>query len=421
MSIIVIGLNHKTAPLNLREKVYFANEQLTLYLQDLLSSGWVHEAVLFSTCNRSELYCYTQDIAATKAWFSAQTTLSPTEFEGAVYCYQNVEAIAHIMKVACGLDSMILGESQILGQMKTAFSESCTAGAISTLFHRLFQHVFAVAKEIRTTTAIGACPVSVASAAVQFANQKMPLSDANVLLIGAGNTADLILRYASAHLTKPLALVSRNTAKAIDALKAAKYSKIYDFQQLAKALSNADIVFSATGSALPIVNKDTVQSVIAKRRQPLYFIDIAVPRDIDPAVAELEQVFLFCIDDLKIFIEKNRRGREHAALKAQEMIEKKSVECMTQLQSLDKVSHTIRAYRGQIEEICRHELIKAKQQLKLGADPSVVLDDFAQAFTKKLLHAPSVLLRQAGEKGYFELLQFAKQLFAISDAEAECL
>lgn len=420
MSIFVVGINHKTASVTFREKVYFTLDNLPLYLQDLLQRGHTQEAVILSTCNRSELYCDTEDSEAIVNWFCAQTALSRSQLEPLLYFYHHEKAVAHIMQVACGLDSMILGEPQILGQMKEAFSESCTAGAVDTLFHQLFQHVFSVAKEIRTATAIGACPVSVASAAVHFAKkQAAAFAQAKVVLIGAGDTTELLIRYLKNHLTFPITLVNRNTEKAVTLLQALGGGEVYGLDKLEVALANADIVFTATGSAIPVVSKAIIANVMARRNKSLTLIDIAVPRDIEPSVTELPDVHLFCIDDLKKIIEENRQGREHAANKAHEMIRKKSLDFMLEMQSSDKVAHTIRAYRGQIEEICRIELIKAKQQLHLGSDPAHVLDMFAHSFIKKMLHVPSVQLRQAGVEGRYELLRVAKQLFAIPDLEAE--
>src|SRR5579885_2446763 len=378
MSIFVIGINHKTAPVTLREKVYFSLDKLSLYLQDLLNRGFTQEAVLLSTCNRSELYCETDDIDNIHDWFCAQTSLPRSELESAIYLHRDENAIAHIMEVACGLDSMILGEPQILGQMKEAFSESCTAGAIGALFHQLFQQVFSIAKEIRTTTSIGACPVSVASAAVYFARQQVPSFDqANVVMVGAGDTTELLLRYLKSQLSRPVTLVNRSVERAA-ALAAEFGGEVYGLEGLVTALEKADIVFSATGSPVPVVTKKIVAEAMQHRQaRPLSLFDIAVPRDIDQFILELK--------------------------------------------SFDNVKHTIRAYRSQIEELCRTELLKAKHQLRQGAEPGEVLDAFAYAFTKKLLHGPSVQLRQAGVEGRFELLRFAKQLFAIPDTEAERL
>lgn len=419
MSIFVIGVNHKTASLTIREKVYFTLDSLPLYLNDLLTAGLVQEAVLLSTCNRSELYCETNEIEAVKDWFCAQTSLPRDELEKALYVYKNEDAVAHMMEVACGLDSLVLGEPQILGQMKAAFSESCSAGAVGALFHQLFQQIFTMAKEIRTTTAIGACPVSVASAAVHFAKQQTPsLEKANIVLIGAGDTAALLIRYLKSHGARSLILVNRNVEKA-EVLMEGMNGKVYGLNELADVLPQADIVFSAAASPAPIINKAMVSKAMQERfDRPLMLIDIAVPRNIAEEAAELAHVKLFCIDDLKMIIEKNRQGREHAGDKAREMIHQKSITFMAESHSIDKVAHTIRAYRGQIEAMCKAELLKARHQLRQGSDPQKVLDTFAHAFTNKLLHAPSVQLRQAGVEGRLELLSFAKQLFALPDTES---
>lgn len=420
MSIFVIGINHKTAPVTLREKVYFETEKLSLYLQDIIHRGAAHEAVLLSTCNRSELYCDTDDITAVRDWFCRQTANPRAELEAALYIYRDEEAVAHIMEVACGLDSMIIGEPQILGQLKEAFSESCSAGAVGALFRRLFQQVFTAAKEIRTSTAVGACPVSVASSAVHFVRQKMAdFANANIVLVGAGDTTELMMRYLKPHLARPLTLVNRTLEKASHLIEEFGGS-VYSLDRLPCALARADVVFSATGSAVPIVTKEMLQeSMQARTSKPIIMVDVAVPRDIDAAVAEIENVHLYCIDDLKAIIETNRKGREHAADKAYEMILRRSAEFMQSLQSHDKVTHAIRTYRGQVEDICRTELMKSRQLLMQGVDPAEVLEMFANAYTKKLLHAPSVQLRQAGVEGRFELLQYAKQLFSIPDAEVE--
>lgn len=420
MSIFVVGINHKTASVTLREKIYFAFDKLALYLSDLLNQGHAQEAVLLSTCNRSELYCYSHDVNAVRDWFCAQTSLPPSDLESAIYIHQNEEAVTHIMQVACGLDSMVLGESQIFGQMKEAFSESCSAGAIDRIFHQLFQQVFSTAKEIRSRTAVGACPVSVASSAMHFAKQQAANFDqANVVLVGAGDTTELIARYLKSQLCKPFTIVNRNVEKALT-LAGECGGKVYGFDKLTMVLSDADIVFSATGSPIPIISKAVVaDAMLTRPTKPLLLIDIAVPRDVDPAVAELPHIQLFCIDDLKAIIEKNRQGREHAADKAREMIRQKSTDFMLELSSLDKVTHTIRAYRNLIDGICQVELLKAKQQLQQGTDPAQVLETFAYTFTNKLLHTPSVQLRQAGIEGRFELLRLVKQLFAIPDSEVE--
>jgi glutamyl-tRNA reductase len=412
MPILVCGINHKTAPIALREKVVFAQDKLSLYLNDLVTHENIQEAVILSTCNRSELYCVTADVNAVIAWFCRQHNLVRHEIEPFMYLYDDLDAVQHIMKVACGLDSMVLGESQILGQMKEAFSESCATGAVGPLFQRLFQQVLGVAKEVRTHTAIGACPVSVSSAAVNFIKRtaSIPVDQATLLLIGAGITIDLALRHFKNTPLKRIIIANRSIENASLLAKKCQ-AEVIDLSDLRCVLPDADIIISATGGALPIVTK----AMIKPRTKPLFIMDIAVPRDVDISVATCEHVHLFSIDDLKEIIEQNVQGREHAAEKAVEMIKQKSSEFMLWLNSLDKVATTIRAYRKHVEDLCHVELTKAKRQLNRGDDPSKVIASFAHALTNKLLHTPSVQLRQAGYEGRLEVLEFAQQLFAIPD------
>lgn len=419
MSIFVVGINHKTSPIHMRERIYFAPDKLALYLQDMINNGHAEEAVLLSTCNRSELYCEAPDSQTVKEWFCAQTTLNSEELDGVIYVHQNEAAIAHIMQVACGIDSMILGEPQIFGQMKAAFSESCAAGAIGASFNHLFKKVFEAAKMIRTTTAIGACPVSVASATLHYVKEKVALNAANIVVVGAGDTSSLLLKYLQSAGAQQVTLVNRSLEKASHLLEGFT-GQILGLQHLPIALAKADVVFTATGSITPIITSQMVNAAMADRgAQPLWLIDVAVPRDIEARVDSIANVQLTCIDDLKEIIKHHHQGREHAAKKAREMIQTYSRELILELSSRDQISQAIRTYRGQIEEICRQELIKAKRRLHQGAEPMLVLDAFAHAFTKKLLHAPSVQLRNAHAERRDELLRVAKQLFAVPGFEIE--
>lgn len=414
MPIIACGINHKTAPVELREKMVFSHEKLGLYLQDLSQNENIREAVLLSTCNRSELYCDTDDIDKIIDWLCRHHQVTPDELRSVLYFYRNQDAVEHIMQVACGLDSMVLGESQILGQMKEAFSESCAAGTVDTLFNRLFQHVFAIAKEVRTSTAIGACPVSVSSATVSFIRESFSgsLAASNIVLIGAGITMDLVLRHLQPDLPKAVTIVNRSLENAEELAK--KYGvQVVPIGALPNQLTTADIVISATGSTLPVLTK----SMLETRTRPLFIVDIAVPRDVEASVSEVENVSLYSIDDLQSIIQKNRRGREHAAEKAREVIKQRAGDFMSWLQSLDRVATTIRAYRRQIEELCEGELSRSLRQLQRGDDPHQVLAVFARTLTQKLLHTPTVQLRQAGFEGRMEVLQFAEQLFALSEME----
>jgi glutamyl-tRNA reductase len=419
MPIIVCGINHKTASLELRERVIFPLEKLPLYLTDLLTHENFREAVILSTCNRSEIYCDAEDAEPLINWFCRQHQITRAELNPVLYVHHNQQAVEHLMNVACGLDSMVLGEAQILGQIKEAFSESCAAGAVGSLFNRLFQQVFAVAKEIRTNTSIGACPVSVASTAVNLAKQNVPnFKEAAALVVGAGDTVDLVLRHLKAHGITNITIANRNPENA--KTLATKHSvQIQPFAKLAKTLEAADIVITATGSTIPVISKNLIEAVITTRKhRPLNIIDIAVPRDVEATVKEVNGVALYCIDDLKEMIQHNMRGREHAAEKAREVIIKKAEDFITWVHSFDVVATTIRAYRKQIEDICFAEMVKAVQQLQRGDDPAQVLAAFAHSFTNKLLHTPSVQLRQAGVEGRFDILELAQQLFAIPQTES---
>lgn len=407
MTIIACGINHKTAGVALREKVVFSADRLNLYLQDLLAHENIQEAVVLSTCNRSELYCVTDNPSSLLAWFSGQHNMTPDDLASAWYCYEEACAVEHIMRVTCGLDSMVLGEPQITGQVKEAFSEACAAGSIGTQFNRLFQHVFAVAKEIRTNTSIGGCPVSIASAAVNLAKTHFPnWHEANVLLLGAGETIQLVLRYLQNHNAKNITVCSRRLASD---LANAFSAKAVDFSELNSALDQTDILISATGSPVPIITK----KLLISRTRPITIIDMAVPRDIAPDTAELSSVHLFSIDDLKNVIQQNQQGREHAAQKASEIISRRSEDFMSWLKSLNQTAATICAYRKQIEDLLAIELKKSLRQLERGECAEKVLADFARVVTNKLLHNPSIQLRQAGASGKFELLKLAQQLLAV--------
>lgn len=420
MSIFVIGVNHRTAPLALREQVYFAPDRQGLYLQDLIQRELAHEAVLLSTCNRSELYVDADEVQPVIDWFMAQTTVPRDTLLPLLDIHHDEAAITHLMSVACGLDSMILGEPQILGQLKAAYSESCSADCVGPLFHRLFQAVFNVAKEIRSTTAIGACPVSVATAAIHFAKQRgVPFESSRILLMGAGDTTALLARYLKSLTRQPLQFINRSFDKAV--MLAQQFEgDAHPFETLPKALAMADVVFTATGSPLPLITREMMQRVKTMRKFGMQtFVDLAVPRDVDASVAELENVALYCIDDLMSIIQEHRQGRAHAADKARDLIDTRCQDFLREQQLHTNATGTIRAYRGQVEAICQREMAKARDYLQAGVDPETVLAMFAKAYTRKLLHAPSVQLRQAGAEGRFELLHYAKQLFSLTDKDPE--
>jgi glutamyl-tRNA reductase len=424
MSIIVCGINHKTANIALREQVFFAQDKLPIYLQDILHNNIAAEVVLLSTCNRSEIYCEAHDAAQVIAWFCA---FHP-DVAAAMYCYHGGQAVEHLMQVACGIDSMVLGEAEILGQVKAAFAESCSANAVGNAFHRLFQQVFSLAKEIRTTTAIGACPVSIASTTVSLAKSLVDLPNCNLVLLGAGEMMALVLRYLSPNVANNTWLLTRQLVKAYKLANTYRINAA-PLSSLPELLSTAHVVITATASIKPLINVDLVRRVLAKRQQPLYIFDVAVPRDVEEAVGLLPMVNLYCIDDLKAIIQENQNNRQHAAQKAVLAIQQRAQAFMAQYTSLEQVSATIRAYRQQIEAVCEEELHKALQHLwqanhAIAIDKSVteqILRNFAHSLTQKLLHAPSVNLRQVGYEGRLDLLSLAKKILSIPELDSQTL
>ena len=413
MAIFVVGISYKNTPIVLREQAYFPSDKWGGYLQDLLNRELAREALLLSTCNRTELYCEADDLEVICAWLYEKTSCPVQCWQQILYHYQQERAVAHMMRVACGLDSMILGEPQIIGQMKTAFSEAVMVGAIGSLFHHLFKQIFALTKEIRTTTTLGACPVSVATTAIQVAKQVVPVfQDATVAIIGSGDTARLLLCHLKTQLNTSIIMISRNREKAVRLVQ--KQGTVYSLAELDTALLAADIIFTVTGSLSPILTLSTITPLMHRRKQkPLYCLDLAMPRDIDPQVGTLPHVTLYCLDDLVKRIEANRQHRSHAAVKAEEMIQQRSTVFFAEYASLQQMTDAICAYRTQMEELCHHELLKAKQQLNQGIPPYQVLEQFAHALTKKFLHVPSTQLRQASLEGQSNVLQLAKRLFAL--------
>jgi len=416
MPVIACGINYKTAPVALREQVFFGVEKLPIYLKDLTASGGVEEGVLLSTCNRSELYCQGEtDARALLNWFARQHGLPPSALADVFFCHEHDAAVAHIMEVACGLDSMIPMESQIFGQMKAAFAESCAAGTVGPLFNRLFQQVFSVAKAVRASSDLGACPVSVSSAAVRFITGKFPdLARARILLLGTGLTMDLVLRHLMPYQPRRVTVAGRNASHAETLADKYQVSGV-DLARCEDLLSKADILISATGSPQPLITR----SMLAHRKSPLLIVDIAVPRDIEAAVGEFDPVSLYCIDDLRVSLQQGLDIRRHQAEKAREVILERTASFMEWLQSVDLVTETIRAFRGRMEYFCEIELERAKRQLDRGEDPAKVLSLFARALTQKMLHSPSVQLRQAGVEGRVEMLQLARELFAMPDSQMD--
>ncbi len=415
MTLLALGLNHKTAPVDIREKVAFTPEKLPLALRELHTLNSVNEVAILSTCNRTEVYCGVEgeDTRKVREWFSAFHELNHADVEPYFYAHPDKHAVRHILRVASGLDSLVLGEPQILGQMKQAYSNANQAGTVGQLLNRLFQHTFSVAKQVRTDTAIGASPVSVAFAAVSLSKQIFSdLSSHTALLIGAGETIELVARHLHESGIGRIIVANRTVEKAHN-LASEFGGYAIALSEIPEHLAEADVVISSTASQLPILGKGAVESALKQRKhRPMLLVDIAVPRDIESQVSELEDVFLYTVDDLQEIIQEGLRSRQEAAQQAEEIIDTQVTHFMNWLRSLGAVD-TIRDYRQNAEQIRDEVVEQAVRQLQAGKDVDQVLGELARQLTNKLIHTPCARMKQAGYDGQIELLDAARELFSL--------
>ena len=419
MYLTVLGINHRTAPVEVRGQVAFPPEQLASALAELTALDGMHEAAILSTCNRTEVYCTRDDSSfeAIAGWLCRFHRLDPGSLQPHLYNYHEAEAVRHILRVAAGLDSMILGEPQILGQMKDSYQQALQASSLGTLVNRLFQYTFSVAKQIRTDTAIGASPVSVAFAAVSLARQIFgKLEKQTALLIGAGETIELTARHLHERGTGKIVIANRTVSRAHDL--AAQFDGYgIGLDEIPAHLAEADIVISSTGSTEPLITRNQVEAALKKRKhRPIFMVDIAVPQDIATDVAELDDVYLYTVDDLKQVIEENLRSREEAALQAEEIIEVQVERFMAWMRSLDAVP-TVRAYREYAQSLGAKELEKATRQLANGKPPQEVAETLTRNLVRKLTHNPSVNLRSAAADGETGLLEAVRTLFHLDTSD----
>jgi glutamyl-tRNA reductase len=417
MTLIALGLNHKTAPIDIRERITFGPDIIAGALRSLTERSGVDEAAILSTCNRTEIYCAMNPPAEelVQAWLGSFHGLERERIAPYLYTHINHRAVRHLLNVASGLDSMVLGEPQILGQVKSAFQTACDCGTVGKLLGRLFQHTFSVAKQVRTDTSIGSSPVSVAFAAVSLARQIFSdLTNQTALLVGAGETIELAARHLRQHGLGRI-IVANRTIERAHALAEQFSGFAIGLTEIADHLPEADIVISSTASPLPILGKGTVERALKKRKhRPIFMVDIAVPRDIEPEVGALSDVYLYTVDDLKGVVDEGMRSRQQAAEQAAEIIDVHTEEFMCWLRSLDAVG-LIQDYRKRAEEARDEVLARALRQIDSGKAPADVLGYLAHTLTNKLLHIPSTRLRQAGREGNMELLQAANELLQLSE------
>jgi glutamyl-tRNA reductase len=417
MPLFAFGLNHQTAPVALREKLAFSAGELDRALADLKALPGVGEAALLSTCNRTEIYA---DVAAgaedgVVAWLGRESGAGKA-LEGYLYRHRDADAVRHLFRVATGLDSLVLGEPQILGQVKEAWHAARAARALGSPLDRLFQQTFAVAKRVRTDTRIGAHPVSVAYAAVRLARQVFSeLDRATVLLVGAGDTIELAARHLVDANAKRL-LVANRTLEHAQALASRHGGYALPLTELERHLPEADIVITATASREPVLRRDAVQAALkARRHRPMFLLDLAVPRDIEASVADLPDVYLYTVDDLEQVIEENRASRREAAQQAQAIIDLQVEHFMAWWRAQGR-QDALRALRGRGESARDEALARAREQLAAGRPADEVLATLAHQLTNKLLHGPSTALRQAALDGDLDLLRAAERLYADDDA-----
>ncbi|KRD75427.1 glutamyl-tRNA reductase [Lysobacter sp. Root983] len=425
MSLFVLGINHQTAPVSLRERVAFSAQDVPAALDALRALPQVSEVALLSTCNRTELYAVADDDGRALADWLATHPDDMGDLHAYLYRHRDAEAVRHLFRVATGLDSLVLGEPQILGQVKDAWATARSAGSLGSQLDRLFQQAFSTAKRARTDTRIGANPVSVASAAVRLAQESFArLEDSTVLLIGAGETIELAARHLVQAKAKRLLIANRTLSHAQD-LATRHGGVALPLSELDRHLGEADIVLSATASREPILRRPQVAAALATRKhRPMLLLDLAVPRDIAPDVAELKDTFLYTVDDLERAIEDNRRSRREAATEAEAIVDLQVARFVETMAASTRTA-PLKRLRAHGEAARAEVLAKARQQLEAGQDPAEVLNFLAHTLTNRLLHAPTIALREAALSGNAELARAADKLFpeqpgdAASDADSD--
>lgn len=410
MSFFVLGVNHQTASVDLREQVAFSAERLKQVLQH--EHSLLHDVVVVSTCNRTEVYAITQQSEHIFQWLVDVHQLDRTQLQHHVYCYENAQAVSHLMRVASGLDSLMLGEPQILGQVKTAFSLAKEYHTVSKELNRIFEYAFYAAKRVRSETAVGAHAVSMGYAVAQLALQVFSeVKKLTVLLVAAGEMNSLVAKHLADLGVEKIIICNRTRARAeqlAQQLTIQVQVEIIDFSALTEHLHRADVVSSCTGSLHQVISYQDVKHALKKRRyQQMLLVDLAVPRDIDAKVDDLDGAYLYDVDDLQGVIDENLAQRRQAAVEAEFMVNQLATQFITQ-QKVNQAGSTIAHYRQHGEQLQQQELATALHALAQGQDATDVLQSFAHRLTQKLLHPSSVLLRRVAEcdePEHFEYVQ----------------
>ena len=414
MQLRLIGLNHDTAPVGVRGKLAFAPDEQGQALQSLVSTQGVEEAVILSTCNRTELYVV-GDMEQARGWLHGFKGVAHEELNSCLYSLEGSEAARHLMRVAAGLNSMILGEPQILGQVKDAYAIASEAGTVSSGLQYSFQQAFSVAKDVRTHTAVGASAVSVAYAAVQLSRHIFTdVSKATCLLIGAGEMIELVASHLRELGVKDMVVANRTIDRA-KSLAGKFNGKAIALEDLHDEMAAADMVFSSTAATLPIVGKGTVESAMRQRKyKPMLFVDMVVPRDIEEEVAGIEEVFLYTVDDLRDVVEENRKARQEAAEEAEEIIERHVLRLEAESRQAAGVD-VVKEYRQHLESLRLEFQQKAEQELHKGGDAAEVFERLTRQMMNKVSHQPTMALKKASESHRHDLLLWAQELLTDSE------
>ncbi|MDG1944741.1 MAG: glutamyl-tRNA reductase [Halioglobus sp.] len=420
MNLIALGISHKSAAVEVRERVAFAPEQVGEALIDACNVAQLDEVVILSTCNRTELYAIVpQGIGlAEKAqdlidWMANYHHLSAAELRQYAYRHEGRQAVRHLVQVASGLDSMVLGEPQIFGQLKSAYAVATESGTVASELGRLFPRIFSVAKQVRTDTAIGENPVSVAYAAVDLAGHIFSdLGRCNALLVGAGETIELVARHLIGAGVCKIVIANRTLGRARELAQKFGAEAVL-LAEIPKQLSDADIVITSTASQLPILGKGAVEQALKKRKhRPFLMVDIAVPRDIESQVGELPDVYLYSVDDLRDIVDKNLRTRTTEARKADLIIDEGVRLYLEEVRGLGAVD-AVKEYRNMAEQLRERELQRAQRALERGEDPQEILAQLARAITNKLIHAPTAGLKQASVDGRQDIINSGRKLLGL--------
>ncbi len=413
MQLFAFGMNHHTAPLAVREQVTFNAENLEAALRDLVAREPVREAAIISTCNRTEVYCSTHEPIRAIDWLARFHHLKAPVLEPFLYTLPRERAVTHAFRVASGLDSMVIGEPQILGQMKDAVKSAEHAGTLGTVLHKLFQSTFSVAKEVRSQTDIGASSVSMAAAAIKVAERIYPsIAEQKILFVGAGDMIELCSTHFAAKQPREMTFANRSMERG-EQLASRFHGRAITLNDLPEQLALHDIVVTCTASTLPILGKGMIERALrARRHRPILMIDLAVPRDVEAEVAELDDVFLYSVDDLGKIVQEGLDTRHAAVAQAEAIINVNVHAFMHWLENRELVP-TIRALRDRAERMRRQELERAARMLAKGDDPEKVLEQLSHSLTNKFLHAPTHALNSAEAKDRDTLVAALTRLYEI--------